>query len=209
MPKNGGNKTNKKLTIKQQSFVDQYLIWSGNGVQAYIHSEYSTKDYGAAQTEAYKLLLKPEIQAEIARRRQKSLKKFTWDYNEILKEDIAIATVDPTLALELRQGCLIPPNELPEKVRKAISGVDVIESYAKGGDKIIKYKYRFWDKGNAIDRFTKRTGGYEADNRQKQIDIEGVVKTILDVIKSLPGPDATRIMAGIEGKIGLITEKAD
>ena len=203
MPKNG------KLTLKQQSFIDQYLIWSGNGVQAYIHSEYANMGYFAAGVEAQKLLKKPLIQLAIAEKRKKALKSFIWDYNEILKEDIAIATVDPTLAIELRQGSLIPPNELPEQVRKAIAGVEVIESYAKGGDKIIKYKYRFWDKGNAIDRFTKRVGGYEADNRQKQIDIEGVVKTILDVIKSLPGPDATRIMAGIEGKIGLITEKAD
>ena len=199
----------KGLTLKQLSFVDQYLKYSGNGTRAYIESDYASKDPKAAQVEASKLLSKPIIEAEIARRREKALKKFTWDYNEILKEDIAIATVDPTLAIQLRQGSLIPPNELPEQVRKAIAGIDVIESYAKGGDKIIKYKYRFWDKGQAIDRFTKRVGGYEADNRQKQLDIEGVVKTLLDVVNSLPGPDATRIMGQIEGKIGLIADKGD
>ena len=30
----GNNGTNKKLTLKQQSFVDQYLIYDGNGVKA-------------------------------------------------------------------------------------------------------------------------------------------------------------------------------
>ena len=202
MAKKKPSRKKRPLTLKQLSFIDQYMIWSGNGVQAYLHSDYANPGYHGAGVEAHKLLKNPKIQAEISKRKEKALKEFTWDYNEILKEDIAIATVDPTLAIELRQGSLLSPNELPEKVRKAISGVDVIEAYAKGGDKIIKYKYRFWDKGNAIDRFTKRTGGYEQDNKQKAIDLEGIAKTVFDIVRSLPAEEAARIMAAISTKVG-------
>jgi len=197
----GSNGKKKALTMKQQSFVDQYMIYTGNGTKAYKMSKYADCEDTSAATEASKLLRKPLISEAIARRREKEIKEFKWDYNEIVKEDIAIATIDPTLALELRQGSLIPPNELPEHVRKAIAGVDVIESHAKGGTKLIKYKYRFWDKGAAIERFTKRIGGYEADNRQKGLDADAI-QLITGIINALPPGQAALVWGQVGDKLG-------
>uniref|UniRef100_A0A6M3KHW5 Putative terminase n=1 Tax=viral metagenome TaxID=1070528 RepID=A0A6M3KHW5_9ZZZZ len=203
MPKNG------KLTLKQQSFVKQYVIFGGNGTKAYQESEYANCIDTSAASEACKLLKKPIIIEAVAREQKKAMKKVDSSLERTLQEIVRVAYSDLTPFIDSHDGSVKDLSTLPADVRAAIQGIQVITAYAKGGDKIIKHKITRDDKNRALDMLMRYHGAYEADNRQKQIDIEGVVKTILDVIKSLPGPDATRIMAGIEGKIGLITEKAD
>ena len=205
----GNNGKQRKLTVKEQSFVNQYIIYLGNGVQAYLNSDYAIKDYNQAHVAAYKLLQKDYIQAAIAQKQKKALKKIDVSIERVLQELARLAFADINQFIDPKDGTVPNPVTLPADVRAAVADIQVITSYGKGGKKIVKHKIRAHDKSKALDMLMRYTGGYEQDNRQRQIDMEGMIKTLLDVVKSLPGPDQQRIMAGIEGKIGLIADKGD
>ena len=60
----------KKLSVKMLSFIDAYVgAAGGNAIKAYDLSQYSSNGtYTTRQTEAYRLLDRPEIREEIDRR---------------------------------------------------------------------------------------------------------------------------------------------
>jgi phage terminase small subunit len=78
----------KKLSVKQLRFVDEYMK-EPNATQAYIAAGYS--ENGAGQS-AYTLLRRPEVAAELDRRRAQIAKKNDLTAERIMKElgDIAL-----------------------------------------------------------------------------------------------------------------------
>ena len=149
----------EKLTDKQAKFVDEYLI-DLNATQAAIRAGYSKE---TARQIGSDCLSKVVIQNAI-QERQQALKKSTEITQErILKEESCLAYSDLEGLLD-KDGSMIPPHEIPEELRRAISSVEIIERWIKGKDdemeKEIKYKYRFWDKGRALERISRHLGMY-------------------------------------------------
>jgi len=147
------------LTDKQAKFVEEYLI-DLNATQAAIRAGYSEKSAGTIGTEN---MLKPSIQFAI-RQRQQELKKSTEITQErILKEESCLAYSDLKDLLN-EDGTMIPPHQIPEELRRAISSVEVIERWIKGAgdepEREVKYKYRFWDKGRSLERISRHLGMY-------------------------------------------------
>lgn len=76
----------RKLTPKQQRFVDEYLV-DLNATQAAIRAGYSKK---TAKEQAARLLTKANTQAELQKRRKKIEKKLEISQESVVNELIAI-----------------------------------------------------------------------------------------------------------------------
>lgn len=82
----------QKLTLKQQRFVDEYII-SGNATQAAIKAGYSKR---SAQQTGAENLLKPVIKAEIERRNAEIQSAKTMDMKEVMERLAAMARGETT-----------------------------------------------------------------------------------------------------------------
>jgi len=60
--------TERKLTIKQERFIDEYLL-TGNGTDACRRAGYSQKSQNCLRVQSTENLAKPNVKAEIERRR--------------------------------------------------------------------------------------------------------------------------------------------
>ena len=78
-------------------------------------------------------------------------------------------------------GALIPFDQLPEEISRAIRSFEVIET-RRGNELTVKYKYRFWDKGKSLERISKHLGLYERDHG-KQGGVQVIVVDHKDIVK--------------------------
>ena len=163
----GMDLANLNLTGKQEAFAQEYVRNGGNSTAAYRKAyvvgnmEKNTLWTAAYQVRSsYYVAMRIEaLSLQIAMSEKNRTMK-------IVKELERLAWVDPAFLFELQSGSLIPPNELPEDVRRCIQHVEVVEAYAKGGDKLVKYKYKIHDKVKAAELLGKIEGSFERDNRQ-------------------------------------------
>lgn len=85
-----------------------------------------------------------------------------------------LAYLDPR-RLFRPDGTRIPIHELDDDVAAALSGFDHDEvTHGRGKSRTVigrSTKYRFADKGGALDKLAKIQGAYEQDNRQKRPDL--------------------------------------
>lgn len=144
-----------RLTRKQERFVNEYLV-DLNGTQAAIRAGYSKKSAGVIANE---LLKKPKIEGKIDARRAEIQQKLEISQERVLGEEKRLAFCDPR-DIMTPEGTLIRPNELPEDVARALSGVEVIETFDNEGRPVTRFKYKFWDKGRALERISKHLGMY-------------------------------------------------
>lgn len=82
----------KRLTLKQQRFVDEYII-SGNATQAAIKAGYSEKTAAVTATEN---LRKPNIKAELDRRNAEIQSAKTMDMQEVMERLAAMGRGETT-----------------------------------------------------------------------------------------------------------------
>lgn len=90
-----------ELTLKQQRFVDEYLI-DLNATQAAIRAGYSEKTAGA---QGFELLKKLEIQQQLAIRRKDLQKRTEITQEMVLEQWWKIATADPNELIAYRRTC--------------------------------------------------------------------------------------------------------
>lgn len=156
----------RKLTNKQKKFIREYLI-DLNATQAAIRAGYSPK---TAKVIATQNLSKLYIKNEIEKQQLKLQEKTEITQERVLQEEKCLAFSDPAELFELKTGTIKAPYELPEELRRAISIVEITESFDKDGIPTKTYKYRFWDKGKSLERISKHLGLYEKDNK-RTVDI--------------------------------------
>jgi len=156
------------LTGKQEAFAQEYVRNGGNATAAY-RTAYATELTGkdGLWVDAHNTRHLPNVSLRIEALGLQIAMSEKNRTTKILKELERLAWVDPALLFELQSGSLIPPGELPEDVRRCIQAVEVIESYAKGGDKLVKYKYKIHDKVKAAELLGKIEGSFARDNRQQ------------------------------------------
>lgn len=83
----------KKLTPKQQRFVDEYMI-DMNATQSYRRAGYSAKSDRTAGVEGHKLLNKPKIQEAIQERRDAQQKRTEVTADKVINQLAKIAFAD-------------------------------------------------------------------------------------------------------------------
>lgn len=157
--------TAKKLTPKQQRFVDEYLI-DLNATQAAIRAGYSKKTAASIGDEN---LRKPAIAAVIDERRKGLSEKAEVDAADVLRQVARMAMFDPRKLFD-SDGNPLPIHELPDEVAFVIQGLKVRKEITGKGDdmevaQIIEYKMA--DRNSAAEKLMKHLGLYEKDNNQK------------------------------------------
>jgi phage terminase small subunit len=144
----------KKLTPKQKRFVAEY-VKEPNGKKAAIKAGYSKK---CSKQSAHENLTKPYLKEAVENKLEAVHKKIGLDTEKILKELLRIATSDLRQAFK-EDGTLKPIHELPDDIAKAISGVEVDETFEGHGlDRTwtgYTKKLKLWDKNKSLEMLAK------------------------------------------------------
>lgn len=147
----------KKLTGKQQRFVDEYLI-DLNATKAAERAGYSAK---TAYSVGHENLRKPEIAAAIAQAQKERQQRTHITADRVLQELARIAFFDPRKLLD-DAGHPRPLNELDDDTAAAVAGLDLLEEYrGEGKDReFVGYvkKFKIADKNTALTNAMKHLG---------------------------------------------------
>lgn len=168
------------LTARQELFVAEYLK-DLNATQAAIRAGYSKDTAGSIGSEN---LTKPEIQVAIGEAAAKRLEKVDVSAALILRELLALATVDTAAAYD-EDGNLKNIHDIPLNVRKAIAGVET-QTSASGMTTVKKLK--FWPRDRALEMLGRHVnlfrdslaitgpegGPLEIDDRTRAARIEAI-----------------------------------
>ena len=152
------------LSPSQQKFLNNLM--SGNyrtQGQAYSAAGYDAVDE-SAEVNACNLLKNANFRRAYEKALSELAKKTGITKERVLEEERRLAYMDPGDLFEIKSGqwTPIPPPELPEDVRRAISSIDITENYFPQLNKVeTKYKYKFWDKGRALERVSRHLGLYD------------------------------------------------
>lgn len=140
------------LNARQAAFVAAY-IKERNLTKAAIAAGYSE---GTAASQGNRLLKNAKIRAEIDKNLSNLEQKAQIDVLRVLQELCRIATVDIAGAYD-ENGNLKPIKDIPEDIRRAISGVEVDELWEFNSNSQQKEqvgftrKVKFWDKNKALE----------------------------------------------------------
>lgn len=109
----------KKLTQKQQRFVDEYII-SGNATQAAIRAGYSKK---TARFVGAENLTKPNIKVELEKRNAEIKSQKTMDMQEVMERLAAIARGETVEQQVTNKGTVV---EVEPKTSDQIRAMELI-----------------------------------------------------------------------------------
>lgn len=142
----------QKLTVKQQRFVDEYMV-DHNATQAAIRAGYSAKTANAA---APRLLVNVGVQAAIQKALQKQQKRTEITADWTLKEIYKLAKFN-SKSLYNPDGSIIPIHKLDDDTAACIGSIEIAETPA--GERTKKVKV--WDKGQALDKLARHFKLYD------------------------------------------------
>lgn len=185
MPK----KKTTKLSDKQEQFCREYII-DFNATQAAIRAGYSKK---TAQMQASRLLLNVMIQKRIAELVKERQKRTQNRADDAINECVRIALADVSQAYN-KDNTLKDIHDMPEDIRRAISGIEIDEIYSGTGKarKLIGYtkKVKFWSKDKQIDTLFKHHGLFEKDNDQSRPEHVVQIVNFCDIVIKEPKADS-------------------
>ena len=122
----------KKLTKRQSLFVTEYLK-DDNATQAAIRAGYSAK---TAYSQGARLLKRVEIRAAVMAHNREVSEIAQVDAAWLLRRLAQIADADVTEAFQADGKTLKPITELPENLRRLLSGFEVTQDLYRGGAKV-------------------------------------------------------------------------
>jgi len=118
---------------------------------------------------ASKLVKNPQVREYLEKLLASSQHQVAITTGRILKEEARLAFYDPADLVDPDTGQLRALHELPEHIRRAVVGLKITETRRASDSNLIRteYRYKFADKGKALERLSRHLGLYEKDNRQK------------------------------------------
>jgi len=171
-----------KLTINQKKYCDLLPSCDWNQTEAYIQA-YETSNRDTARNGAAKLMKIPKVLNYVLKLKREMFNKIELDTTQILHEERNLTRSDIADLMD-ENGCNIPVHKLPENVRQCISHFEVkqLEYDLKGMPIIKKYIYKFWDKGQALNRLEKCLGMHADTNINLKLagEVEGKVTHKMD-----------------------------
>lgn len=155
----------KKLTPKQERFVEEYLT-DLNATQAAIRAGYSKKTAGWIGPQ---LIGKSHISDAISARRDALSKKINVTHERILTEMARLAFFDIRNMMD-DEGKPIPIYKLSDDAAAAINGIDIVTvgNTEVGIGQIMKYKIP--DKNKALENLAKILGHFDNKKNMDQWD---------------------------------------
>jgi phage terminase small subunit len=142
--------TAKKLTPKQERFVEEYLI-DLNATQAAIRAGYSQRTAASIGEEN---LRKPDISAAIQAAKAERSERTHITQDRVLQELARIAFYD-LRKLYREDGSLKPPNEWDDDTAAVVAGIDVVETKGNaevGGEEGMRHIPEFVKKAKVFDK---------------------------------------------------------
>jgi len=163
----------RKLTPKQQRFVDEYLI-DLNATQAAIRAGYSAK---TADVQAARLLVNVKVQKAVQIGRQAKSEKAQIDAVYVLNRLKDIAEMD---ALDILNdaGEIKPIREWPKVWRQMVSGVEVLNNPDTG---IILKKIKWPDKIRNLELIGRHVG---VGAFKDKLELSGEVSLVGDKLRT-------------------------
>ena len=174
-----------RLTAEQQRFCENRIRhpeW--NAGFCYLQSYPKCQSEKAAAVEASRNLKKPKLQKYIQELRDNVDEPLGIIRRRILKEEACLAFFDPIDMVDPESSKILEVAAMPEHARRALRGITVTEDVLQGFEGVAsqggqtvevirrKVKYRFHDKGAALQRIERIRGMYEIDNKQKPAERE-------------------------------------
>lgn len=157
MPMNVRNPLRSGFSARQERFIAEYLK-DGNGTQAAIRAGYAKK---SASVHATRLLAKDKILDKIRAGQNRILKRAEVSVERVLRELACLAFLDPAGLFD-EKGELRPISEMPEEVRRALTGLEVEELFDfKNGRRSRTgnlRKIKFAQKTTALELLAKHLG---------------------------------------------------
>lgn len=154
---------NKKLTPKQQRFVDEYQI-DLNATQAAIRAGYATGK--SAEVQGVRLLGNAKVAKAISDAQERRSKRLEVDADRILRELMRIGMSD-VRKLFTEDGQLRLPNDFDDDIAAAIASIEVVTHQQPGGSDKTHiehvHKIKLWDKNAALDKLMRHLGAYAPD----------------------------------------------
>lgn len=184
-----------KFTAKQKKFADEWLK-DHNGTRAYRVAYPTVKKDETAKAAASRLLTNVNVESYIQKKQALIAYKNEITHDRILREEMCIAFSDIT---RLFSGPTpIPPDELPEDLRRAVSSIKIKELplLGKSSKQQYEYEYRFWDKGRALERLEKHLGMFEKDNQQRGISIQELFESLSEISPDLALKIKEKLLSG-------------
>lgn len=156
----------KKLTDKQQQFVEEYLV-DLNVTQAALRAGYSEK---TAYSIGHENLKKPEVQEAIQKAVQERQERTRVTADQVVNELARIGFSDLRKAFD-EQGNLKKPNEIPDDVASALAGIDVVAT--SNEETLYTKKVKLWDKKGALELLGKHLGLFADRRINEWLDEDG------------------------------------
>jgi hypothetical protein len=196
MAKKGKEKPLSKL---QRAFLNNLLSKEyTTQAEAYIAAGYKARGR-SAENQASRLVGNDGFRVHYDKAMAKAVETTDINAERVLREEGRIAFAD---IAEIFDGeTLISPSELPEDIRRAISGVEIIERFIPGEKKRkeVKYKYRFWDKGRSLERLGKHLKLYK-DQAKLELGFDGDTTAAWKLIlQSITGKSDPAVLPEREG----------
>jgi len=164
MKKRPRKKAERPITKLQADFCEALIQPGVSQRQAYLSVYQNVKKPETADVCASKLLKITKVQAYYQKLLAKREAHSVISSARILDEEGRLAFYDLG---EIFEGeTLLPPNKIPEDIRRAISGIEIKREEVLGITRTT-YKYRFHSKDGALARLEKIKGLYERDNAQR------------------------------------------
>ena len=149
----------KKLTPKQDKFVNEYLI-DLNGTAAVIRAGFSPKQ---ASSKAYQLLRKNTVQEALIERRKELSAASGVTPEKVIQGFANLAFADLAECYD-ENGFLKNIHNIPKNIRMALAGIEVDELFEGKGEDRERIgqtkKVKIWDKNRALDSLAKYFGLY-------------------------------------------------
>ena len=132
---------------KHEKFAQEYCV-DFHGTRAAIKAGYSKK---TARQQASRLLTKADILLRIKEITDKDKTKLEISPERIIRELGFLGTADTSKAFDA-DGNLLPIHEIPEDVRRAIAGFELVEERDENGEATghMTKKVKFWDKNTSL-----------------------------------------------------------
>lgn len=149
---------------KRLKFAEAFIANGHNATQAAIAAGYAENSAGVTGA---RMLKDAKVAAILAEHARKLADRFNVTTENVLREAARIAYFDVGQCFD-ENGALLAPKDIPEDARRALSGLETVESKDADGN-VYEYtkKVKAWDKRAALEMLMKHLGLFKADNEQK------------------------------------------
>lgn len=187
--RNGANNTRGEegLTIREQMFVEQYILNGGNAAQAYLAIRQVKKNKETTIEKAgfngSLMLKKPHVKAAIEARRKDLRQTFKVEEEKIILELARIAFSNLTNYYFFDHNGNIDwrdPQDLTEDQQAAIQDISIFENVVTNTRRIAKMK--LYNKQTALTELAKILGLYDEYTAKKQPQVNINIEEILSAM---------------------------